>query len=47
MNWSIVWVIMGRRGVSSERWRSSCSSLDYHLILNIIIIGRELFTYAY
>ena len=26
MNWSIVWVIMGRRGVSSERRRSSCSS---------------------
>ena len=28
MNWSIVWVIMGRRGVSSERRRSSCSSYD-------------------
>ena len=26
MNWSIVWVIMRRRGVSSERRRSSCSS---------------------
>ena len=26
MNWSIVWVITGRRGVSSERRRSSCSS---------------------
>ena len=26
MNWSIVWVIMGRQGVSSERRRSSCSS---------------------
>ena len=26
MTWSIVWVIMGRRGVSSERRRSSCSS---------------------
>ena len=26
MNWSIVWVIMGRRGVSSEHRRSSCSS---------------------
>ena len=25
-NWSIVWVIMGRQGVSSERRRSSCSS---------------------
>ena len=25
-NWSIVWVITGRRGVSSERRRSSCSS---------------------
>ena len=25
MNWSVVWVIMGRRGVSSERRRSSCS----------------------
>ena len=25
-NWSIVWVIMVRRGVSSERRRSSCSS---------------------
>ena len=29
MNWSIVWVIMGRRGVSSERRRSSCSSCLY------------------
>ena len=27
MNWSIVRVITGRRGVSSERRRSSCSSL--------------------
>ena len=26
MNWSILWVIMGRRGVSSERRSSSCSS---------------------
>ena len=26
MNWSIVWVIMRRRGVSSERRHSSCSS---------------------
>ena len=25
MNWSILWVIMGQRGVSSERKRSSCS----------------------
>ena len=25
MNWSVVWVIMGRRGISSERRRSSCS----------------------
>ena len=29
MNWSIVWVIMGWRGVSSERRRSSCSSCDW------------------
>ena len=28
MNWSIVWVIMGRRGVSSECRRSSCSSVS-------------------
>ena len=26
MNWSIVWVIVRRRGVSSEHWRSNCSS---------------------
>ena len=30
--WSIVWVIMGRRGVSSERWRSSCSSYSLNSI---------------
>ena len=29
---SIVWVIMRRRGVSSERWRSSCSSLCFGLM---------------
>ena len=29
MNWSIVRVITGRQGVSSERRRSSCSSLAY------------------
>ena len=35
MNWSIVWVIMGRRGVSSERRRSSCSSFLYkHYLLH-------------
>ena len=38
MNWSIVWVIMGRRGVSSERRRSSCSSLicvsEFALMIN-------------
>ena len=28
---SIVWVIMRRRGVSSERRRSSCSSYNFHL----------------
>ena len=27
MNWSVVWVIMGRQGVSSECRRSSCSSI--------------------
>ena len=26
MNWAIVWVIMGRRGVSPERGRSGCYS---------------------
>ena len=34
MNWSIVWVIMGRQGVSSECRRSSCSSL---LCFNAIV----------
>ena len=29
INWSIVSVIMGQRGVSSERRRSSCSSFSY------------------
>ena len=29
-NWSIVWVIMGRQGVSSERRCSSCSSPPCH-----------------
>ena len=28
-NWSIVWVVMGRWGVSSERKRSSCSSFPW------------------
>ena len=28
MNWSMVWVIMGRRGVSSERRHSSCTSFQ-------------------
>ena len=32
MNWSIVWVIMGRRGVSSECRRSSCSSYLCHKV---------------
>ena len=32
MNWSIVWVIMGRRRVSSERRRSSCSSFNLWLL---------------
>ena len=30
MNWSIIRVITGRRGVSSERRRSSCSSYHYY-----------------
>ena len=40
MNWSIVWVIMGRRGVSSERRRSSCSSyiIFFHESCKLIII---------
>ena len=32
-NWSIVWIIIGQRGVSSERRRSSCSSLVNYLKL--------------
>ena len=31
-NWSVVWVIMGRRGVSSERRRSSCSSYRWVML---------------
>ena len=30
MNWSIVWIIMRRRGVSSERRRSSSSYIRFH-----------------
>ena len=32
-NWSIVWVITGRWGVSSERMRSSCSSSNSNMML--------------
>ena len=32
MNWSIVWVIMGRRGVSSEHRRSSSGFVVEFLI---------------
>ena len=32
MNWSIVWVIMGRRGVSSERRRSILVGLVFNFV---------------
>ena len=34
---SIVWVIMRRQGVSSERRRSSCSSLFYQHLNSVVI----------
>ena len=41
MKWSIVWVIMRRRGVSSERRRSSCSSFKIRGKYYYIIISHE------
>ena len=38
---SIVWVIMRRRGVSSERRRSSCSSLSWPRCVNTLILRQN------
>ena len=52
MNWSIVWVIMGRQGISSERRHSSCSSLhrcDKERILwyNGETTGKPIFFFSF
>ena len=39
MSWSILWIIIGRRGISSERRHSSCSG--YHLFNNHFVIWYD------